>query len=378
MILPSKMQQRIWGWGWLDRYLVGELIVPFFLGVAGGVTLLLGNQFFLYTELLVRKGAPPLVMLQILVLNLPAILILTFPIAGLLATLLVLGRMGADSEITAMRAAGISLTRLLIPLLIVGLGISALAFILNEIVVPYTNQKVRTLNENLLNSADVLLLDERQLFKIGDHLWFYSGEVGERRTQMRDVFLLDRNSEQGILRYPQIITAERATRLGSRWILEGAVIRRYDEEGRTFYEGQVGSMTFHIPENLVTFWQGEKTPLEQSSRELYQRIQTLAAESGSRDQLNRLRTEWHFKFAIPFSSFCAVLVAVPLGLKSGRRTGRYGGVAIAIILVFIYYVLLSLGRGMGLAGWLPPWFAAWLGNILFAGIGLGLVRWMGR
>ncbi|MEN9220534.1 MAG: LptF/LptG family permease, partial [Thermostichales cyanobacterium GMQP_bins_62] len=121
------MQQRIWGWGWLDRYLVGELIVPFFLGVAGGVTLLLGNQFFLYTELLVRKGAPPLVMLQILVLNLPAILILTFPIAGLLATLLVLGRMGADSEITAMRAAGISLTRLLIPLLIVGLGISALA-----------------------------------------------------------------------------------------------------------------------------------------------------------------------------------------------------------------------------------------------------------
>jgi len=368
--------QQVWGWGWLERYLLAELIRPFFLGVGGGVTLLLGNQFFLYTELLVRKGAPPLVMLQILILNLPAILILTFPIAGLLATLLVLGRMGADSEITAMRAAGISLTRLMMPLLVMGLGMSALAFALNDYVVPYTNQKVRTLNENLLNSADVLLLDEQQLFKISDHLWFYSGEVRQKRTEMKNVFLLDRNSEQGTLRYPQIITAERAIRLGSQWILEDAVIRRYDDEGRTFYEGKVGAMKFHIPEDLSIFWQGEKTPLEQSTQELGERIQTLVREQGSPDQLNRLRTEWHFKFAIPLSSFFAVLVAVPLGLKTVRRTGRYGGVAIAIILVFIYYVFLSLGRGMGLAGWLPPWFAAWLGNILFAGIGAGLVWWM--
>ncbi|GAB4210344.1 MAG: LptF/LptG family permease [Synechococcales cyanobacterium] len=374
----------LWRGLWLERYLYSELIRPFFLGVGGGVTLLLGNQFFLYTELLVRKGAPPLVMLQILILNLPAILILTFPIAGLLATLLVLGRMGGESEITALRAAGVSYTRLMIPLLIMGVGISALAFGLNEAVVPYTNQKVRTLNENLINTADVLLLDEQRLFKLNTHLWFYSGELvrdpqaPQRRNQMRDVFLLDRNSEQGVLRYPQIITAERAIRNGSTWTLQGAVVRRFDNEGRTFYEGQVGAMNLHVPENLAVLWQGEKTALEQSTQELSATIAQLQADNASPDLLNRMRTEWHFKFAIPLSSFFAVLVAVPLGLKTVRRTGRYGGVAIAIILVFIYYVLLSLGRGMGLAGWLPPWFAAWLGNLLFAGIGSGLVWWMVR
>jgi lipopolysaccharide export system permease protein len=87
----------------------------------------------------------------------------------------------------------------------------------------------------------------------------------------------------------------------------------------------------------------------------------------------RCLTEYHLKFAIPLASFFAILVAAPLGLQTVRQTGRYGSVALAIVLVFVYYVLMSLGRAMGRVGYIDPWLAAWLPNMIFGGVGLGLL-----
>lgn len=370
-------QGKFWGWlrnlplggFFLEGYILKEMIRPFFLGVAGGTTLLLGNQLFLYTDLLVKKGAPPTTILQILVLNLPAILVVTFPIAGLFATLLTLGKMGADSEITALRAAGISYRKLFIPVLAIGMGISLIAFCTNEYVVPLTNQKVRTLNHNLFLSQDAVLLNPREIFKVDDDLWFYIGEVDKDTGLMYDLLILDRNSETGALRYPQVITAESAEQLEQSWKLYGAAVRRYDSDGHTYYEGQVGTMELNVVSNLVNLVRGEKVPQEMSSQELLNRLKELEASAFDPRELMRLRTEWYLKFSIPFASFFSILIAAPLGLQAVRQTGRYGGVAVAIVLVFIYYVLLSLSRSLGRVGTLDPWLAAWMPNIVFGGLG---------
>lgn len=357
----------------LEGYLLKEMIRPFFLGVAGGTTLLLGNQLFLYTDLLVKKGAPPITILQILILNLPAILVVTFPIAGLFATLLTLGKMGADSEIIALRAAGVSYRSLFIPVLIIGLAISGLAFFTNDYVVPLTNQKVRTLNHNLFISQDAILFDPGEMFKVDNELWFYIGKVDKETKQMQDVVILDRNAEVGSLRYPQVITAERARQQGQSWILEGAIVRRYDDEGQTYYEGQVGTMELNVVNELANLVKGEKVPQEMSSRELKTKIQGLQEDNAAPEETTRLWAEWHLKFAIPLASFFSILVSAPLGLQAVRQTGRYGGVAVAIILVFLYYVLLSIGRALGKAGVLDPWLSAWLPNMVFGGLGFLLL-----
>ena len=380
----ASPQARVLGWLralgfgglFLEGYLLKEMIRPFFLGVAGGTTLLLGNQLFLYTDLLVKKGAPPLTILQILVLNLPAILVVTFPIAGLFATLLTLGKMGADSEIIALRAAGVSYRKLFLPVLTIGLAISLIAFSTNDYVVPLTNQKVRTLNHNLFLSQDAVLLNPRELFKVDDDLWFYIGEVNKDTGEMYDVLILDRNAEtEEPLRYPQVITAESAEQLEQSWKLYGAVVRRYDPDGHTYYEGQVGTMELNVVSNLVNLVRGEKVPQEMSSRELDARLKELETTALNPQELRRLWTEWHLKFSIPFASFFAILIAAPLGLQAVRQTGRYGGVAVAIVLVFIYYVLLSLSRSLGRVGTLDPWLAAWLPNIAFGGLGSMLLLW---
>lgn len=372
-ILWETVRSLPLGSRFLEAYLFQEMIRPFFLGVAGGTTLILGNQLFLYTDLLVKKGAPLMTILQILVLNMPAILVVTFPIAGLFATLLALGKMGADSEITALRAAGVPYRRLFIPVLMIGLVVSAISFGMNEYIVPQTNQKVRTLNYNLFVSQDATLLNPREIIKVDNNLWFYIGEINPDTGLMRDVVLLDRRSETGSLRYPQVITAQTARQEGQAWHLEGAIVRRYDSEGRTYYEGQVGSMELNIVGELINLVRGEKVPQEQSSGELHERIESLAVAQAPEEEIKRLWTEWHLKFSIPLASFFAVMVAAPLGLQAVRQTGRYGGVAVAIVLVFIYYVLMSLGRSMGRAGVLEPWLAAWLPNVGFGGIGVLLL-----
>jgi lipopolysaccharide export system permease protein len=372
-ILQETLLALPLGGRFLESYLLKEMIRPFFLGVAGGTTLILGNQLFLYTDLLVKKGAPPITILQILVLNLPAILVVTFPIAGLFATLLALGKMGSDSEIIALRAAGIPYRNLFIPVLILGMIVSGISFAMNEYIVPQTNQKVRTLNHNLFVSQDAMLLNPREMIKVDNNLWFYIGEIDQDSGLMRDVVLLDRKAETGTLRFPQVITAQTARQEGQSWHLEGAVVRRYDSEGRTYYEGQVGSMELNVVADLINLVRGEKVPQEQSSTELAERIEQLKQAQAPPPEITRLRTEWHLKFAIPLASFFAVMVAAPLGLQAVRQTGRYGGVAVAIVLVFIYYVLMSLGRSMGRAGILDPWLAAWLPNVSFGGIGLLLL-----
>ncbi|NJL99137.1 MAG: YjgP/YjgQ family permease [Synechococcaceae cyanobacterium SM2_3_2] len=357
----------------MEGYLLKEMIRPFFIGVAGGTTLILGNQLFLYTDLLVKKGAPPMTILQILVLNMPAILVVTFPIAGLFATLLALGKMGSDSEIIALRAAGIPYRNLFVPVLLMGMLVSGISFGMNEYIVPQTNQKVRTLNHNLFVTQDAMLLNPREIIKVDNNLWFYIGEIDQESGLMRDVVLLDRKSETGTLRYPQVITAQTARQEGQSWHLEGAVVRRYDSDGRTYYEGQVGSMELNVVADLINLVRGEKVPQEQSSGELRERINQMEVAQAPPQELTRLETEWHLKFAIPLASFFAVMVAAPLGLQAVRQTGRYGGVAVAIILVFIYYVLMSLGRSMGRAGILDPWLAAWLPNVTFGGVGIVLL-----
>lgn len=362
----------------LEGYLFREMIQPFFLGVAGGTILLLGNQLFLYTDLLVKKGAPLLIVVQLLVLNLPAILVVTFPIAGLFATLLALGRLGADSEIMALRSAGVSQKRIFLPVLLIGLLISSVAFGLNDFVVPYTNQKVRTLNQNLFLTQDVILLEPQQIIKVDNQRWFYFDTLSRETNLMYDVLVFDRESEAGVLRYPQVIAAGAARWDGEQWQLRDANIHRFDNEGLTFYSGQVAQMELNIGREIVNIIRGEKLPQEQSSRELSTQISELASFGAGDRELQGLRSEWHLKFSIPFASFFAIFIAAPLGLQAVRQTGRYGGVAVAIVLVFVYYLLLSLSRSLGQVGSLEPWLSAWLPNIVFGVVGSGLLLRVSR
>ncbi|MEM9449464.1 MAG: LptF/LptG family permease, partial [Cyanobacteria bacterium P01_E01_bin.6] len=172
--------------------------------------MLLGQQLLLFTDLLIQKGVSGSTVLQLLVLSLPAIAVLTFPIAGLFATLIVIARMGADFELAALRAAGVSYLRIFQPFILLGLVISALSFSVNDFVAPYTNHKVRLLNQSLLLSQDAIPLEPEQFLSIGDRRWLYVNSVESDTLEMAEILLFDFDTDSSAGHYPKLISADTA------------------------------------------------------------------------------------------------------------------------------------------------------------------------
>ena len=90
-----------------------------------------------------------------------------------------------------------------------------------------------------------------------------------------------------------------------------------------------------------------------------------------------LEVAFHMKFSVPLATFAAALISAPLGMLFSRL-GPYIGVALSVILVFLYYTAMQTFQAMGQAGYLHPVLAAWLQNLIFGVVGLGLMSRVDR
>ncbi|MEM8715760.1 MAG: LptF/LptG family permease, partial [Cyanobacteria bacterium P01_G01_bin.4] len=138
-----------WNFGLLDCYMLSQTVVPFLFGVAAftGVGTTIDSLFEIIR--LVGDGLPLLVGLQLYILGAPKIIVLTFPMSVLLATLLTYNRMSSDSEIVAVRSGGISPVRLRLPALLLSLAITGLTFAFNEAIVPQASTQVDRMMESV-------------------------------------------------------------------------------------------------------------------------------------------------------------------------------------------------------------------------------------
>src|SRR5262249_33838483 len=137
----------------VDRYIFSELVRPSLLGLAFYTFVLMMNQLFLVIRQALQQDAPILLVLQLLALALPKILVMTLPMALLLGTLVGMGRLSSDSEITALRAAGVSYFRMARPVLAVGLIGTLASLLLYNLAVPGTNRRIEALRVALLKKA---------------------------------------------------------------------------------------------------------------------------------------------------------------------------------------------------------------------------------
>src|SRR3990167_1683843 len=120
----------------IDRYILGELFKPFLAGVLAFMIIMISNTLYIFMELIVKSNIDPGTVGRMLAFNLPAIVVVTLPVAYMFATLLALGRLGRDSEIIALRAAGVSLNRVIASVILASILISAIGWGLQEKVVP--------------------------------------------------------------------------------------------------------------------------------------------------------------------------------------------------------------------------------------------------
>lgn len=349
----------------LDRYVLSELLGPFFIGILGFILVLITDLLFTFTDMIINKGVPFGAVLKLLIFKLPALMILTFPVSTLFAVAMCLGRLSKDSEIVALRTSGITLFRISLPIILFSLVVSGVAFLTNEYLVPYANEVSQEIIQQIIMKKPLPQLKEKVFFKDAQERYYYVGRVDEKNNQLENIMIY----EMGEGNFPRVIIAQKATFKDLVWDLNNGIVHKYDEKGHNEYEAQFEHMRVFANEDILRV-ADQKTTEEMSARDL-KLLVTRLNKSGVATQA--LTVDLYMKYSVPLSSFIFALLGIPLSLPS-IRSGRTWGMVMCIVVMFTFYVFASVFRSLGRGAILPPIWAAWFPQMLFGFLGL-LLMW---
>ena len=331
------------------------------LAVAALTIMLIMQTLFELMDMLINKKVAWPYIVKLLAYRLPAFLVVTFPISLLASSELAIGRLSTDGEITAMRAGGISLRRVMIPFLIAALAISILAFLINDYIVPEANHISQNIIREIVLKKGPPNIRRNVFFRDAENRYFYINLFDEENMLMQDIMVYELTREK----FPRTITAKKGKWVVDTWKLENGTIYNYDEEGKITYEMSFETLDIIVKEDLQKFFRNQRTPQEMSSKDLRQQIEIL--QQAGADTKN-FEVDLYMKYSIPFSGLIFVLLGVPLGLRV-KRGSKATGIILSIVLVLLYYIFLSATRSFGRGDILTPVLAAWLPNIVFGVLG---------
>ncbi len=350
----------------IDKYIFKQTLKPYLIGVTIITIIMLSNFLFQMTDLIIVKKIPVIKVVQLLLYQLPDIVVQTFPMAVLFATMTGLGRLSRENEFTALRMGGISIYRLIIPLIIFGLLVSGFTYYLNEEVVPWSNHQANNIiRRSILREASPDIKEDVFFEGPKDRL-FYVREYKREKNILKNIVIYNMSSKND---FPQIITATEGYIGNDKiWELKDGFIHKYDDEGHLNIETQFDLMEVEIARDVQNFFGEQRTPSEMSREELKKEID-LFKDSGI--SVNSLLVEYHLKLAMPFTPFIFVLIGAPLSL--GNKESRALNIILTIVTIFAYYLILSLSRSFGKNGMLHPIVAAWIPNASFTFFGVILL-----
>jgi len=341
------------------------MVPPFLLGVAGFILIMVTDLLFTYTDLIINKGVPFLVILRLMIFKLPAIMVLTFPVSSVFSTSMVLTRMSRDGEITALRTSGISLLRISVPIILIASFIGLMSYFTNEYLVPWSNHTSENIIRQMILRQPPPTIQENVFFKDSSDRFFYVRRVNPKENSLENVLIYE--VDEG--RFPRVISAKSAKYDGKTWTLIDGVIHRFDDaSGKMSYEANFAEMKVLVNDNIATFTD-QKTSYEMNSRELSQLVKML--KEGGVDA-KALITDLYMKISIPATCLIFAILGIPFSLPAARA-GRSIGVVFCVALIFTFYVVASVFRSFGHGGLIPPLAAAWIPNLIFGVIGVTLI-----
>jgi LPS export ABC transporter permease LptG len=365
----------------LDRYVLRELLIPF--GYCLGGFLIFWIAFDLFSELdnFQKHQLTTLEIARYYLIRTPEFMIFPMvPASWLLALLYALTNHARHHELTAMRAAGVSLWRLAAPYLVLAVLLSLGLFALNECWVPQAVERANALVETRQPRGQPAARSAWEK-KVG----FLNSR--DHRTWMIEAFNTDTHEMLG----PNVewtkpsgehvtLWAERAHWRNGFWVLTN--VQQF-----VYPPGQ-GAIPLPEEQDVLELPEFRERPEEFESEIKISRIESLKEirqaqlsilEILQYKKLHRvnaakqamLDTKLHGRLAAPWTCVVIVLMALPFGAATGRRN-VFVGVASSIVICFVYFVMLQLALALGSGGLVPPWLAAWSPNLFFGLGGIGL------
>lgn len=359
----------------LDTFIVKEMVGSFLFGVmVFSLLLVAGDLLFQIANLVIDKGVSLGVVTRLFTYKLPEVIVMTLPMASLLSALITFGRFSAQSEIVAMRAAGISFRRIVSPVLIASVFVSLFAMFLNETLVPLSNRAAdNIMRYEIARERPTLLRKQVFLRDVSNGALrrvIYISRLNQNLGTMEDIIVQE--FENGSMN--RIINARSGTWRDGEWWLE---------DGRTFevQEDRSVKLLFTFVRQKLPLALGPsevaqtaQKPSEMSAWQLWKHIRVMSKQGAN---LEPLQVLFHLKLAVPWA--CVILSVLGASLGVGhQRSGAGVGVALSVMVVFAYYVVMSFSRSFGEGGYLSPVLAAWAPNIIFMTIAVTLARFADR
>lgn len=352
----------------LDKYILSQVIEVFILGVFIFTSIIFASDTFItLIKQISLYGIPFKVALMIIILNLPAVFVMTIPMGVLLATVMTLNKLSLSSEITVLRACGIGLNRIAKPIFIFAIIMSIVSFVLNETLVPVSTKQSKDLALWALGQKNVP--DGKQNFVFKElqengsiKRLFYVGHCEDKT--LYNITVLDLAKEGTI----QVLQAKEGGTSPKGWEFSKGAIYTVAKEGEvlntTFFEDSVAQFGVDLSKEL-----------NQNVAKEYNFVALLKYmvdnQEKIKDEKKTYLIQLYDKIALPITTIVLVLIGVPLAITPPRV--RYNrGFLFSILIIFAYYLIRALSISFGEAGSLSPFLAAWAANILLTISGVAL------
>jgi lipopolysaccharide export system permease protein len=384
----SGLGRRLIGWvPLMDRWLLSELVGPLLFGIAAftAVSLSVGVVFELVRKV-AEAGLPLTAAMQVLGLRLPGFLVLSFPMATLMATLLAYSRLSGNSELTALRSVGVSTRRMVAPAVALALAMSVLTFVFNDVIVPRANLSASITLDQALGKAIAAERGRHTLYSRFGQIARPDGESVRGMTQlfyaqefsggeMKDVTLIDfsRVGQRQML----MARTGRWNEEKAMWEFRNGRIVSVDEANDTTTSADFDRYFYPLSRDAEEV---AKLPTDANLMTVGQalRAERLLLAANNRKDARRLRVRIQEKYAFPAICLVFGLIGSSLGVRPNSRTSRSQGFGISVLLIFVYYLMSFIFSSLGITGTLSPVMAAWLPVMIGLGGGLLLLRQASR
>lgn len=347
----------------LDRYVLREFLTYLGLGLLGFIAIFVVVDIIEKADVFLDHRAPFGLITRFYLYRAPEVVTTVLPVALLLATFMAFGQFNKFGELTAMRVAGLSLVRILAPVLVLAAFAAVGDLGISEALVPpanrerdriYNEQIQRLQHEDASERADVTYLGA------GGRI-FYIRLYDARGRRMQEVSL----QEFARGRLVRRIDAREAIWDGHRWEFHDGYVRTFaDSAEHAEPFGRLG--VDGIAEHPEDFAKRVPEPDDMSYSELRAYVQRLRA-SGAR--VENFLVDLHLKLAFPLINFIVVLIGASLATRL-RASGAALGFGLSVFIAFLYYAFMRTGQALGHNGALPPYLAAWLGDLVFGVVGI--------
>ncbi len=356
----------------LDKFILNEVKGPFIYGiVAFSILLVAGGLLFKTAQLIVEKHVPVLVVARLFVYSLPRFIVLTFPMSCLLASLLGFGKLSSNSELVALKSAGLSFNRITRPVALCSVFVVFAMFFLNEAIVPMSEKAAQNVLHYEILHEKAPIFTEKTFFKEEENgqvkRMLYIDRLDNKSKEMSNI--VSQEFTDGKL--TQIAVATRANWKDGQWHMYDGAVFEVDTDTKKVqqlfsFENQI----LHINLTQKQLNISHDTPDEMTIPELIDAIK-LKKQTGEFSGWHEMTL--HMRFAVPWACLIFALLGAALGSRPQRSSSSVG-LGMSVIIIFAYYVILSFSSAFGENGKVHPAIAAWSANVIFVFVSLKLCR----